>query len=177
MSEDWLTIDRELRRLGKDPAKKTLSVKDKRIIELENRLKQVEKQRDRAEQKYDGACSMMEASPGPEGWEVITAADGNPSVQPVNWRERAEEAETALEALIAYRQDILDSAWNTANARAIKAEAELELRHKSCHELEDMLRVAWEWEMSLGHYPAKEDDIERVYAAWFQSIRAAVRDK
>ena len=63
------------------------------VEELEKQCTHLERQRDRAEKKYDGACAMMAQAPGPEGWEVFVAGDGEKSIGPVDWRGRAEKAE------------------------------------------------------------------------------------
>ena len=68
----------------------------KRIMELGLENLRLIKQRDRAEQKYDGACHMMENSSGPDGWEKLIDSDGEVSLRPTNWKERALKAEDAL---------------------------------------------------------------------------------
>jgi hypothetical protein len=64
----------------------------KRIMELGLENLRLIKQRDRAEQKYDGACHMMANSPGPEGWEVFIDTDGEKSIGAVDWKKRTNEA-------------------------------------------------------------------------------------
>jgi predicted nuclease with TOPRIM domain len=67
-----------------------------RILELGQENLRLIKQRDRAEQKYDGACHMMENSSGPDGWEKLIDSDGEVSLRPTNWKERTLKAEDAL---------------------------------------------------------------------------------
>jgi hypothetical protein len=94
----WNSMDELLRVHGHPEYDSELVWLDKedflrnKITALELRNRQLIKQRDRAELKYDGACHMMENARGPDGWETFRAEDGGPGLRPVDWKARTKKA-------------------------------------------------------------------------------------
>lgn len=166
---------------------------DKCIRAFRVEIARLERQRDRAEQNYDGACAMMTASPGPEGWEVTTSSDGERSLSPVNWKELFEAAkkqvlcvedqrDAAFEREEGYRKKLI-SLQDTIEASIAPKEASLEsyegsvkrLQEEHKEALEKLVKLREENKNLLLKLRAAEIDLELLELAYAEEENHAKR--